>query len=60
MYEMQPTDPVTLGGLAVLLVLVAALVSWLPARMDPNCDDGDCHLAARPDVVRDSLGVGYE
>jgi ABC-type antimicrobial peptide transport system permease subunit len=39
LYEVSPTDPLTLAGTSLLLVGVAALASWLPAlrasRVDP-------------------------
>jgi putative ABC transport system permease protein len=39
LYDVSPTDPVTLGGTCAVLLLVALVASWLPARraaaMDP-------------------------
>jgi putative ABC transport system permease protein len=32
LYQMQPTDPVTYAGVAVILITVALLATWLPAR----------------------------
>jgi predicted permease len=32
LYEVSPTDPLTLGGTAILLTAVATLATWLPAR----------------------------
>ena len=32
LFDVQPTDPVTLGAVSVLLVLIAAVASWMPAR----------------------------
>jgi putative ABC transport system permease protein len=32
LFEVSPTDPVTVGGVTVLLVAVAFLASWIPAR----------------------------
>jgi ABC-type antimicrobial peptide transport system permease subunit len=30
--DVSPTDPVTLGGMTLVLILVAALASYIPAR----------------------------
>ncbi|MDH4067130.1 MAG: FtsX-like permease family protein, partial [Acidobacteriota bacterium] len=39
LYGVEPVDPLTFGSMALVLVVVAALASWLPARraaaMDP-------------------------
>ena len=39
LYDVSPTDPLTLGGTCAVLLLVALVASWLPARraaaMDP-------------------------
>jgi putative ABC transport system permease protein len=32
LYEVRPRDPVTLGGIVVLLAVVVLLASWIPAR----------------------------
>jgi putative ABC transport system permease protein len=32
LFEVTPTDPVTLGGVAFLLMIVALAATWLPAR----------------------------
>ncbi|MHB1224659.1 MAG: ADOP family duplicated permease [Gemmatimonadaceae bacterium] len=32
LYDVSPTDPLTLGGVAALLLMLAALASWIPAR----------------------------
>ena len=32
LYGVEPTDPVTLGGIVVLLMLVVLVASWIPAR----------------------------
>jgi putative ABC transport system permease protein len=41
LYGIEPTDPVTYGVLAVLLICVSLLACWLPAhratRVDPAC-----------------------
>jgi putative ABC transport system permease protein len=33
LYQVSATDPPVYGGVALVLVLVAALASWLPARL---------------------------
>ena len=38
LYGVTPTDPVTFGGVVSLLVAVAALASWLPARRAAKVD----------------------
>jgi putative ABC transport system permease protein len=38
LYEVKPTDPVTLAAVAAVLVLVAALASYLPARRAARVD----------------------
>ena len=39
LYELSGTDPLTLGAVALLLVAVATVASWVPAyraaRLDP-------------------------
>ena len=39
LFEIKPTDPITLGGVAVILLIVAAVACYIPARraakMDP-------------------------
>jgi putative ABC transport system permease protein len=39
LYGIEPTDPLTFGGVAAVLTLAALLASWLPAlraaRVDP-------------------------
>ena len=39
LYEVAPTDPLVFAGVALLLLLVGSLASWLPAlrasRVDP-------------------------
>lgn len=32
LYDVSPTDPLTLAGVALLLLALAALASWIPAR----------------------------
>lgn len=32
LYDVSPTDPLTLGAVAALLLTLAALASWIPAR----------------------------
>ncbi|MEP6692573.1 MAG: FtsX-like permease family protein, partial [Gemmatimonadaceae bacterium] len=38
LYDVSPTDPLTLGSVAVVLIVVAALASWLPARRASKVD----------------------
>jgi putative ABC transport system permease protein len=38
LYGVTPTDPVTLGGMALLLLLVATFAAWLPARRATRID----------------------
>jgi ABC-type lipoprotein release transport system permease subunit len=40
LFEIDPSDPTSLGAVVVAIAAVAALASWLPAwrasRLDPN------------------------
>ena len=38
LYGISPTDPVTFGAVALLLLIVATLASWLPARRAAKVD----------------------
>ncbi|MDQ6828142.1 MAG: ABC transporter permease [Gemmatimonadota bacterium] len=38
LYDVSPTDPLTLGSVALVLIIVAALASWLPARRAAKVD----------------------
>jgi putative ABC transport system permease protein len=38
LYEVSPYDPVTIGAVAVLLLAVALLACWLPARRATRVD----------------------
>ena len=41
LYEVSPTDPVALGGTALVLLLVAALAGWVPARRAMRVDPAE-------------------
>jgi ABC-type antimicrobial peptide transport system permease subunit len=32
LYDVEPTDPVTLAGIVVVLLLAVVAASWIPAR----------------------------
>jgi putative ABC transport system permease protein len=38
LYGLSPTDPVTLGGIALLLAAVVQLASYIPARRAARID----------------------
>jgi ABC-type antimicrobial peptide transport system permease subunit len=38
LFEVPPTDLVTFGGVSLLLLLVALIASWLPARRAAKID----------------------
>jgi len=38
LFEVKPTDPRTLGGVALLFAAVALLTCWLPARRAAKVD----------------------
>jgi len=38
LFEVKPTDPVTFVGVSLILLLVALLASWLPARRAAKVD----------------------
>jgi putative ABC transport system permease protein len=40
LYDVSPTDPLTLGGTCVVLLAVALLASWIPARRAAGVDPG--------------------
>jgi predicted permease len=41
LFHVSPTDPVTLGGAAALLLAVAAVASWLPAHRAAGADPAE-------------------
>jgi len=41
LFGVAPTDPVTLAGASLLLVTIAALASWIPARRSSRVDPAD-------------------
>ena len=38
LFGVEPTDPLTLGGAAVLLLVVAVVAAWVPARRAARVD----------------------
>jgi ABC-type antimicrobial peptide transport system permease subunit len=38
LYQVSPTDPVTLAGAALFLLAVSAVAAWLPARRATRVD----------------------
>lgn len=41
LYDVSPTDPVTLGGTCIVLLLVALLASWVPAQRAASIDPAE-------------------
>ena len=41
LYGVATTDPVTLGGAALMLVAIAVVSSWIPARHASRVDPAD-------------------
>jgi ABC-type lipoprotein release transport system permease subunit len=41
LYDVSPTDPLVLGATCVVLLLVALLASWIPARRAAAVDPSD-------------------
>jgi putative ABC transport system permease protein len=38
LYEVEPDDPLTLGGVVVLLLMTGLIASWIPARRGTRVD----------------------
>jgi ABC-type lipoprotein release transport system permease subunit len=38
LFDVSPTDPVVIGGTCVVLLLVALVASWIPARRAASLD----------------------
>jgi ABC-type antimicrobial peptide transport system permease subunit len=38
LYEVEPTDPLSVAGVALLLLMTAAVASWRPARQAMRVD----------------------
>jgi ABC-type lipoprotein release transport system permease subunit len=38
LYDISPTDPLTLGATSVVLLAMAFLASWIPARRASSLD----------------------
>jgi putative ABC transport system permease protein len=38
LFEVRPTDPLTLTGVCVLLAIIALVASWVPARRAARVD----------------------
>jgi ABC-type antimicrobial peptide transport system permease subunit len=38
LYGIEPGDPLTLAGVSLVLVMIAALASWIPARRAARSD----------------------
>ena len=38
LFEVRPTDPLTLAGVCVLLAIIALVASWIPARRAARVD----------------------
>jgi len=38
LFEVRPSDPMTLGGVSALLLVTAAIAAYVPARRATNID----------------------